>query len=30
MWLILVDAITKWPEVIQMSSTSNEHTVGIL
>ena len=30
MWLILVDAFTKWPEVIQMSSTSSERTIEIL
>ena len=29
MWLILVDTFTKWPEVIQMSSTSSEHTTEI-
>ena len=30
MWLILVDALTKWPEVIQMSTTSSEQTVEVL
>ena len=30
MWLILVDTFTKWPEVIQMSSTSCECTTEIL
>ena len=30
MLLILVDAFTKWPEVIQMSSTSSERTIEIL
>jgi len=29
-WLILVDALTKWLEVIQMSTTSSEHTVVVL
>ena len=30
MWLILVDALTKWPEVVQMSSTSSERTIEVL
>ena len=30
MWLILVDALTKWPEVIQMSTTTSERTVEVL
>ena len=30
MWLILVDALTKWPEVIQMSTTSSERTIEVL
>ena len=30
MWLILVSALTKWPEVIQMSSTSSERTIEVL
>jgi len=30
MWLILVDALTKWLEVIKMSTTSSEHTVEVL
>ena len=29
-WLILVDAFTKWPDVIEMSSTSSERTIEIL
>ena len=27
MWSILVDALTKWTEVVQMSSTSSELTI---
>ena len=30
MWLVLVDALTKWPEVIQMSTTSSERTIEVL
>ena len=30
MFLIVVDAHSKWPEVIQMSSTSAEQTVVVL
>ena len=30
MWLILVDTLTKWPEVVQMSSTSSERTIEVL
>ena len=30
MWLILVAALTKWPEVVQMSSTSSECTIEVL
>ena len=30
MWLIIVDALTKWPEVIEISTTSSERTVKVL
>ena len=30
MWLILVDAQSKWPEVIQMKSTTASKTVEVL
>ena len=30
MWLILVDAQSKWPEVIQMTSTTASRTVDVL
>ena len=30
MWLILVDASTKWPEVVQISSTSSERSIEVL
>ena len=30
MWLILVDAQTKWPEVIQMKSTTASKTIEVL
>ena len=30
MWLVLVDALTKWPEIIQMSTTSSERTIEVL
>ena len=30
MWLIVVDACSKWPEVISMTSTTAERTIGVL
>ena len=30
MWMIIVDAFSKWPEVIQMTTTTAEKTVEIL
>ena len=30
MWLIIVDAFSKWPEVIQMTTTTAEKTVEVL
>ena len=30
MWLILVDALTKWPEIIQISTTSSKRTIEVL
>ena len=30
MWLVLVDALTKWPEVIQISTTFSEQTIEVL
>ena len=30
MWLIIVDALTKWPKVVQMSSISSERIIEVL
>ena len=30
MWFILVDAFSKWPEVVQLSATTTTKTVSVL
>ena len=30
MWFVLVDACSKWPEVISMTSTTAEKTIDVL
>ena len=30
MFLVVVDALSKWPEVIQMKSTTTERTIEVL